>query len=292
VSHATAAQTAPQQQDGGVELSRVDPELSRINAELLRINAELSCTNVDLRRSNAELAQFAWMASHDLKDPLRTIASWLDLLNRRCGDQLGDEAKEFVRCASAGAARMRSLIDDLLGFACLGTHTLSLQQVNAEKAVTAALANLHAAICDSRAEIDCAVMPDVLVDALLLTNVFQNLIGNAVKFRGAETPRIWIAVEESAAGWVFSVRDNGIGIPQEHQNRVLAAFERVHSADEYPGNGIGLATVQRIVERHGGRVWLESTFGKGSTFYFLIPSRTPSAGPPGFGSGGSADAAA
>jgi light-regulated signal transduction histidine kinase (bacteriophytochrome) len=155
----------------------------------------------------------------------------------------------------------------------LGTHTLSLQCVNAETAITAALANLDAAVRDTRAEIDCGVMPDVFADAGLLTNVFQNLIGNAIKFRRADTPRVSIAVTEEAEGWAFSVRDNGIGMAPEHHGRAFRIFERLHSADEFPGNGIGLATVQRIVERHGGRVWVESALREGSTFCFVIPYR-------------------
>lgn len=262
-SSAAAARLEPIHEASGDQHSAV--------TELTRANEELRCTNADLQRSHAELEQFVWMASHDLKEPLRMVGIWLELLERRGSSNFDDEGAEYLRGAIGAAGRMRRLIDDLLGFATLGAHKISLQCVNAETAVTCALANLDAAVRESGAEIECAAMPDVLADAGLLTNVFQNLIGNALKFRAAEAPRIHIGVRENTAGWVFSVRDNGIGISPDHQDRVFHIFERLHPADEYPGNGIGLATVKKIVERHGGQVWVESELGNGSTFYFAIP---------------------
>jgi len=236
---------------------------------------ELGRVNAELVQSNAELEQFAVAASHDLKEPLRMITSYLDLLSRRYGSQLDAEAREFIRYAVDGAARMRSLIDDLLGLASLGRMTLNPQRENAEVAVSAAVANLDTTIRESGARITCAPLPELLADMGLLAHVFQNLIGNAIKFRSADAPRIHITAEKTAAGYKFSVRDNGIGIETGQQSRVFGIFERLHCADDYPGNGIGLTIAQRIVERHGGRIWVESKTGEGSTFHFLIPDSIP-----------------
>ncbi|MEQ1945829.1 MAG: ATP-binding protein [Bryobacteraceae bacterium] len=239
-------------------------ENSKTTAQLLRENAEL-------RRANAELEQFTWTASHDLKEPLRMVSNWLDLLEQRHGQHLPEEGQEFLHIARTGAARMQSLIDDLLGFARLGAQAFAPERMNSEIAVTAALANLDPAIRETGVEIECTVLPDLVADPGLLTQVFQNLIGNAIKFHGAAAPRVRISVERSDEGWVFSVSDNGIGIPSEHHGRIFQVFERLHSADEYPGTGIGLTIVQRAVEKHGGRVWVESKEGEGATFLFSVP---------------------
>jgi light-regulated signal transduction histidine kinase (bacteriophytochrome) len=240
------------------------------DVDFVKVNATLARENAELRRANAELEQFAWAVSHDLKEPLRMITNWLSLLDQRYREQLSDEGKEFLGLVLTGATRMRSLIDDLLGFAKLGTQPLAVERTNSEISVTAALANLHPAILESNAEIECSIMPDVLADPGLLTQVFQNLIGNAIKFRGIDVPRIRISAKHAGDHWTFSVSDNGIGIPVEFHDRVFNAFERLHSADEYPGNGIGLTIVRRIIERHGGRIWVESK-DVGTTFLFSLP---------------------
>ncbi|MEQ1886820.1 MAG: ATP-binding protein [Bryobacteraceae bacterium] len=271
----TARVIAPERVTGpaGGAVSKTHAELIRENAELMRENAELARENGELGRDNAELEQFVWSASHDLKEPLRMVSNWLDLLEQRHGQQLPEEGQEYLGIARTGAARMQNLIDDLLGFARLGARAFAPECVNSEIAVTAALANLDPAIRESGAEIECSVLPDLMADPGLLTQVFQNLIGNAVKFRGADAPRVRISAERNGEGWVFAVGDNGIGIPVEYHSRIFQVFERLHSADEYPGTGIGLTIVQRAIEKHGGRIWVESKEGEGATFLFLVPDR-------------------
>jgi light-regulated signal transduction histidine kinase (bacteriophytochrome) len=243
------------------ERKRAVNEIGRVNAELLQ--------------SNAELEQFAWVVSHDLKQPLRIIASYLELLSRRHGSDLDAEASEFIRFAIEGSTQMRSLIDDLLNFATLSRAALNLQRANAETAVQAAAASQEVAILESGTQIACAPLPELLADMKLLAQVFRNLIENAIKFRSTDPPMIRITAEKTAEACEFSVQDNGIGIEPEQHSRVFGIFERLHCADEFPGNGIGLTIAQRIVERHGCRIWVESKIGEGSTFHFLIPNSIP-----------------
>lgn len=234
---------------------------------------EVARANKELRRSNTELGDFAHIASHDLQEPLRMITSYLQLLDRRYGEQLDSEAREFIGYAVDGAARMKSLIQDLLSFSRAGTAEASFRPVSAGILLDHALANLEVAIDESHARVTSDILPEIFADAGLFAQVFQNLIGNAIKFRGSEPPSIHISATEQGASWVFSVRDNGIGIDPQHATRVFRIFERLHNADQYPGTGVGLAITQKIVERHGGTIWFESQIGNGTTFYFSIPIR-------------------
>ena len=250
-------------------------ERKRVESEFARINSELV-------RSNTELGQFAYVASHDLQEPLRMVTGYLQLLEKRYKGQIDQEGTEFIHYAVDGAIRMKRLIEDLLALSRAGTQKASFRPVDSRTLFDAACANLSVAIREGGAEVTCGPLPMIIADTGLLTQVFQNLIGNAIKFRRDDPPpRIHVSAELSKdgsgkegsgkEGWVFSVRDNGIGIEDRHRERIFGIFERLHSADQYEGSGVGLAITQRILERHGGRVWVESKIGEGSTFFFLIP---------------------
>jgi PAS domain S-box-containing protein len=224
----------------------------------------------ELSRSNEELQQFAYVASHDLQEPLRMISSYTQLLERRYADKLDANAREFMDFIVDGAARMKQLIEDLLAYSRVGTRGREFQATSSGAALAKALANLRAAQEASGAKVTHEEMPEVLADGAQLTQVFQNLIGNAMKFRGTEAPRIHVSAQTRDEVWVFAVRDNGIGLDPQYADRIFMMFQRLHNKTEYPGTGIGLAIVKKIVERHGGRIWVESEPGKGSTFGFTI----------------------
>ena len=234
---------------------------------------ELKHVSKDLARSNAELEQFAYIASHDLQEPLRTVGSYVNLLAKRYEGKLDAEADEFIGFATDGVTRMEGLISGLLDFSRVGTRGKPLEPTDSGAALEVAEQNLKVAVEESGAEITNDPLPTVAADDLQLTELLQNLIANAIKFHKAdEPPRIHVSAEQKDGEWVFSVRDNGIGIAQEDTERLFRIFTRLHAGDEYPGAGIGLAVCKRIVERHGGRIWVESEVGKGSTFYFTIPA--------------------
>jgi PAS domain S-box-containing protein len=242
-------------------------------SERKRTETELARVNAELRRSNSELAQFAYVASHDLQEPLRMVTGYLQLLERRYGPQLGPDAREFIEFAVQGAARMKSLIEDLLRLSRVGTQTIQFRKVSAHALFEAACANLQVALEETDARVSAGPLPMLVADAGLLTQVFQNLVGNALKFHApGVAPEVHVSAAETSDGWVLSVRDNGIGIEPQHRERIFRIFERLHSASEYSGSGVGLAITQRIVERHGGRIWVESTPGQGSTFSFSVPN--------------------
>jgi len=227
--------------------------------------------NAALKRSNADLEQFAYSASHDLQEPLRMVATYTELLRKKFGQQLGERGDEYIRYAVEGALRMERLIKDLLAF----TQASSLGQeptewVDANDVVDDVLANLATAIADSNATVTRDTLPAVRIHKFQLQQLFQNLIGNAIRYRGADPPRIHVGVGRSDGEWVFSVQDNGIGIDQQYKEQVFGIFKRLHSAAEYPGTGMGLAICQRIVQRAGGRIWVESELGRGSTFFFTL----------------------
>lgn len=225
----------------------------------------------ELARSNEELQQFAYIASHDLQEPLRAISSYLGLLESRYSQQLDQDAKEFIGFAVDGASRMSKLIKALLTYSRVQSKPLEAVPVDCQQVLDKALANLQVAIEDNKAQITHSTMPKVQGDEAQLTQVLQNLIGNAIKFHGEEAPKIHVEAKQEGATWVFSVQDNGIGIDNQYLDRIFLIFQRLHNRRDYEGTGIGLAVCQRIVERHGGRIWVESEVGKGTCFYFTIP---------------------
>jgi two-component system, chemotaxis family, sensor kinase Cph1 len=225
----------------------------------------------ELARSNEELEQFAYVASHDLQEPLRMVTSYLQLLERRYKYRLDPDADKFIGYAVDGATRMKALISDLLSFSRIGSRGLNYSQTDCNAVLARALANLGPTIREVSAEIKGDRLPTIQVDGAQLVQVLQNLIGNGIKFHGDAPPTIEITCEEKDGMWQFAVKDNGIGIAPQYLDRVFVLFRRLHGLMEYPGTGIGLAICRKIIERHGGRIWVESALGVGSTFYFTIP---------------------
>ena len=225
----------------------------------------------ELARSNRELEQFAYVASHDLQEPLRNVGSFVSLLQQRYGDRLDTSAGEFISFAMDGVSRMQSLIKDLLAYSRVGTRGSELTLMDPAGSFDLALANLRESIRESLAEVTCDALPAVCADRTQLAQLFQNLIGNALKFRSENRPAIHVGARRDGDVWVFSVSDNGIGIEPEYHDRIFLIFQRLHTRDKYPGTGVGLAICKKIVERHGGTIWIESEPGRGSTFFFTIP---------------------
>ncbi len=224
----------------------------------------------DLERSNKELEQFAYVASHDLQEPLRMISSYTQILAQRYEGQLDEKAHKYIDYAVDGAVRMQGLINDLLAYSRVNTQGKSLETVDSHSVLGTTLRNLAVDIEENRAIVINDDLPIVRADATQLSQVFQNLISNSIKFRGADLPRINISARDVGHEWIFSVQDNGIGIEAKYVDKVFVIFQRLHTRKEYPGTGIGLAICKRIVERHGGRIWYESEPGKGVTFYFTL----------------------
>lgn len=225
----------------------------------------------ELRRSNKELEQFAYIASHDLQEPLRMVVSYLQLIERRYSSKLDAEGLQFMKFAVDGGQRMQTLIHDLLSYSRVHTHKRPFEAVDLNATMQAVSANLKVAVAESGATITTDVLPTVFGDSTQLAQLLQNLLSNGIKFRGKDALRIHVSAERTGHEWRVSVQDNGIGIAPEYFERIFVIFQRLHSRDEYPGTGIGLAVCQRIVERHGGRIWVESRPGHGSKFSFTIP---------------------
>ncbi len=245
--------------------------IARDITELKLYEAQLEQRAEELARSNAELKQFAYVASHDLREPLRMVSNYAELLARRYRGRLDADADEFIGFTVDGVSRMQSLLDALLDYSRVGTRGLELTEVDAAACVREALANLALAIEENGAEIQFDGLPRIVADARQLVQLFQNLVGNAIKFHGEEPPRVEVRAKRRAGEWLFAVEDNGIGIEQEHAERVFVVFQRLHSRQRYPGTGIGLSICKKIVERHGGRIWFESRPPKGTTFFFTLP---------------------
>jgi light-regulated signal transduction histidine kinase (bacteriophytochrome) len=225
----------------------------------------------ELRLSNEELEQFAYVSSHDLQEPLRMISSYLQLLQRRYQGKIDDKADKYIYFTVDGAARMQVLINDLLEFSRVNTRAEEPEPTDCEFVLNQALSNLNLYITENKATVSYGSLPKVMADSTQLGQVFQNLIINGIKFHSEEAPKIHLSAEKNASEWVFSVQDNGIGIDPQYSEKIFEVFKRLHNKEEYPGTGIGLAVCKKIVERHGGRMWVESELGKGSTFYFTLP---------------------
>ncbi len=236
-----------------------------------RAEEALKAKTQELARSNKDLEQFAYVASHDLQEPLRMVRSYVQLLARRYKSRLDSDADDFIHFAEDGALRMWRLINDLLTYSRVGTQGKALEPTDCETALQQSLNNLKVAIEENGVIVTRDPLPTVMADSPQLVQLFQNLIGNAIKFRGNEPPRVHVSANRNGDGWIFSVRDNGIGIAPEYAKRIFVIFQRLHSRDKYDGTGIGLAICQKIVERHGGDIWVESELGKGAIFYFTLP---------------------
>ena len=225
----------------------------------------------ELTRSNAELEQFSYVASHDLQAPLSTIAGYAQLLEKRCHNQLDAQGNKFIRNIVNSCERMQALIDDLLEYSRVGRSEKPFDVIDCNLVFEDACANLQLAIRQDQASVTRGDLPRVRGDSFQLLQLFQNLIGNAIKYRSSEAPMVHVGASRQGDSWVFSVQDNGIGIAEQYHPRIFQLFQRLHSEKQYSGTGIGLAICQRIVERHGGRLWVESEPNRGSTFYFSIP---------------------
>lgn len=253
-----------------VELKKYKVQLEELviarTSELERKAKELDCSNKDLEK-------FAYVASHDLQEPLRMVASYTQLLARRYKGKLDKDADDFIAFAVDGAERMKQLIQDLLSYSRLSRKDLALTACDSRKSCDSAITNLRLAITESGANVRVDSLPVVLADATQLSQLFQNLIGNAIKFRADRPPEIRVSARCENEHCVFSVADNGIGIDTTYFQRIFEIFQRLHTRAQYPGTGIGLAICRTIVEHHGGRLWVESEPGKGSTFFFTVPTK-------------------
>lgn len=239
---------------------------------VLRQAEELALLAQDLERSNAELKKFAYVASHDLQEPLNQVANYVQLLEMRYDSALDEDAKEFINFAVDGVGLMQTLIDDVLAYSKVDLKGIECQLTNTEEALSQAIANLRGRITETQASVTYDPMPQLVADGTQLMQLFQNLIGNAVKFRQPDRPpQIHISVERLEETWKFGIHDNGIGIDPQFSNRIFVIFQRLHTRDEYPGSGMGLAICKKIVECHRGQIWVESELGQGATFYFTLP---------------------
>jgi PAS domain S-box-containing protein len=256
------------------ELQQSNRQLASEVVERQHAEAVLAQRSQELARSNAELEQMAYVASHDLQEPLRMVASYMQLLEQQYTDRLDADAHEFIGFAVDGARRMQALIEDLLAYSRVGSQAKPLQPIDCAAVVQTVLRSLRRAIEESGAQVRCGALPVVMGDTAQLTQLFQNLIANAIKFRGGQAPRIAIRAEPEDAFWRFSVQDNGIGIAPEYFDRIFVMFQRLHSRSMHPGTGIGLAICKKIVERHGGRIWVDSAPQQGTTFLFTLPQQT------------------
>jgi signal transduction histidine kinase len=232
----------------------------------------------ELARSNRDLEQFAYVASHDLQEPLRMVATYTELLAERYQGKLDANADKYIHYAMDGARRMQKLVHDLLAFSRVGRQGLAIESADCNVVLQATLLNLEATVRESGALVEYAQLPVVMADSSQLIQVLQNLIANAIKFRGVAPPLIRVSAEALAKDWVFSVADNGMGIAPDQVDNVFVIFRRLHTRAEYPGNGIGLSICKKIIEQHGGRIWVESGLGQGSTFRFTLPVQSTTKG--------------
>ena len=249
------------------------PESVRRALREKKLREEHRQSQEDLARSNQDLEQFAYVASHDLQEPLRMVATYTQLLAERYRGKLDSDADKYIHYAVDGALRMQQLVQDLLAFSRVGRQSFAPRLTDCNTVLQAALQNLEVAVQESGALVQHTQLPVVIADSSQLVQVFQNLIGNAIKFRGSAPPVVRVSVKTKGKDWVFSVADNGIGIAAEHLENVFVVFRRLHTRTEYPGNGIGLSICKKIIEQHGGRIWVQSELGHGSTFQFTLPGK-------------------
>jgi PAS domain S-box-containing protein len=247
-------------------------ELRREVSERRAAEEAMARHAAELARSNAELEQFAYVASHDLQEPLRMVANYSQLLAKRYRGRLDADADEFIGYVADGATRMGQLISDLLAYSRVGTHGKALGPIDCELLFLRALGDLRFAVEQAGAVVTHDTLPTILGDEVQLGQLFRNLLVNAIKFRGVHPPRVHVSAERAGHEWTFAVRDNGIGIAPEHRDRIFLIFQRLHTAAEYPGTGIGLAISKKIVERHQGRIWVEASPDGGATFRFTLPA--------------------
>jgi signal transduction histidine kinase len=252
---------------------KLNIDLQDTLSDLKKTQDELERRSQDLARSNAELEQFASVAAHDLKQPLIVAGGYINRLRRLCNDKLDPDANASIGHALDAITRMEALINALLAYARVGTKAGDVTLANWNDIVECSTTNLQVEIEKNCAIVTHDQLPTLLADPTQITQLFQNLIGNSIKFRREESPRVHISAEHNEKEWVISIRDNGIGIDPEHSTAIFDIFQRLDDGSKYPGNGIGLATCKKVVENHGGRIWVESTPGKGSTFKFAIPIR-------------------
>jgi signal transduction histidine kinase len=268
----------PVEQSGPLEVRELGADVNLMRERILQelsalkaAHAELDRRSTDLERSNTELEQFAYVASHDLQEPLRKVASFCQLLERRYKRQLDERADQYIAFAVDGAKRMQILINDLLAFSRVGRIVRDPVLVSCDAVLEQALANLSYSIEQAEAVVDADKLPKVSAEVPLLTTVFQNLVSNALKFHGEEKPHVRVTVRRTEDFWEFGVADNGIGIGEEYAERIFVIFQRLHNKADYPGTGIGLAMCRKIIEYHGGRIWLDTTVESGSRFCFTLP---------------------
>lgn len=268
-------------QDGGIVwlLANDSPLYDRMGNHIANLGTYSDITErmkmeQDLKRSNEELQQFAYIASHDLQEPLRTITNYLSLLKKIYGEDLPSQAKEFISIAIDGADRMRQLVKDLLAYARIETQGNAFTQVDMNEVAQEVRYELHVPINEVKAQVVIQWLPSIPADEAQMKQLLTNLIGNAIKFHRNEPPRIEVSSFIYGSDYIFAVQDNGIGIDSRYVDKIFRMFERLHTKDEYPGTGIGLTIARKIVERHGGRIWVESELGIGSTFFFTLPGNS------------------
>lgn len=263
--------------DRAGELDRAREQLAGVVRSRMESDQSLSRHAAELARSNQDLEMFAYVASHDLQEPLRMISNYCGLIERRYGASLDRDGREFLAFAKDGAARAQRLVQDLLAYSRVGRKPRPFAPVDLRKAMDVVTRSLEVAIREAGAVIECGALPTVTGEDLMLMQLLQNLVANAVKFRGEAPPVVRVSAEQGADGWTVSVSDNGIGIPVEEMQRLFVPFQRLQGAQRFSGTGLGLATCRKIVLHHGGRIWAESAPGQGTTFRFTIPEAPPAA---------------
>jgi light-regulated signal transduction histidine kinase (bacteriophytochrome) len=272
LSHVIAPIGPPELQQLAADIEAMRQRIVGELEQIVAARADLDARNTDLARSNVELEQFAYVASHDLQEPLRKVISFVQLLEQRYRGQLDERADQYIDFAVDGAKRMQVLINDLLTFSRVGRNTTDFVDVDLASCLQSALSNLSSAIAEEGATVNVAVLPVVRGDEALLISLWQNLFGNSLKFRGADQPVVAVEATRVETEWVCSVTDNGIGIEPRFAERIFVIFQRLHGRDTYEGTGIGLALCKKIVEFHGGRIWLDTDHEPGTRLYFSLPA--------------------